>query len=146
MFSRSAEFCDAIYNFKDYATSVEKLPLLIQQACPHATSLLDVARGTGKHLYYLRNYYSVEGLDLNAEFLQTPRQRCHGITFQPADMVDFHLGRSFDVVTCLFSSIGYVKTLENLSKAISSMAHHLKVDGLLVVEPGLRRRIIGGTA
>jgi SAM-dependent methyltransferase len=135
MFSRSAEFYDAIYNFKDYAASVEKLRLLIQQACPHATSLLDVACGTGKHLYYLRNYYSVEGLDLNAELLQTARQRCPGITFHQADMVDFHLGRSFDVVTCLFSSIGYVKTLENLGKAISSMAHHLKVDGLLVVEP-----------
>jgi hypothetical protein len=50
-------------------------------------------------------------------------------------MIAFNLGRKFDLITCLFSSIGYVKTLENLSKAITSMADHLIPGGLLLVEP-----------
>jgi hypothetical protein len=50
-------------------------------------------------------------------------------------MTDFDLGCTFDVVTCLFSSIGYVKTLENLRLAIRCMASHLSPGGTLVIEP-----------
>ncbi len=52
-------------------------------------------------------------------------------------MVDFDLGERFDVVTCLFSSIGYVGTVERLERALACMARHLRPDGLLVVEPWL---------
>ena len=52
-------------------------------------------------------------------------------------MTDFALGRRFDVVTCLFSSIGYVETVERLGGAIATMAAHLKPEGVLVVEPWL---------
>ena len=35
-------------------------------------------------------------------------------------MTAFDLGKTFDLVTCLFSSIGYVKTLENLARAVGA--------------------------
>ena len=50
-------------------------------------------------------------------------------------MTDFALGRTFDVVTCLFSAIGYVKTLANLSRAVQCMAQHLSAGGVLLIEP-----------
>jgi hypothetical protein len=50
-------------------------------------------------------------------------------------MVDFNLGHRFDVVTCLFSSIGYVKTVERLNQTIANFARHTKLGGLVVVEP-----------
>jgi hypothetical protein len=50
-------------------------------------------------------------------------------------MVDFALGRTFDVVTCLFSAIGYVKTLDNLSRAVQCMGQHLSAGGVLMIEP-----------
>ncbi len=45
------------------------------------------------------------------------------------------LGRTFDIVTCLFSAIGYVKTLDNLTRAVQCMVHHLTPGGVLVIEP-----------
>jgi|SRR5438132_9748853 len=135
MFNQSAQFYDALYHFKDYAAAAEQLHALIQETCPAATTLLDVACGTGKHLQYLRAHYEVEGLDLNGKLLEIARQRCPGVGLHEASMVDFNLGRSFDVVTCLFSSIGYVKTLDNMEKAISNMARHLNPGGVLFVEP-----------
>ena len=135
MFARSAQFYDALYHFKDYAAAAEQLHTLIQETCPGATTLLDVACGTGKHLEYLRAYYRVEGLDLNAKLLEIARKRCPGVLFHQGNMVDFSLDRSFDVVTCLFSSIGYVKTIDNLEQASSTMARHLKPCGMLFVEP-----------
>jgi hypothetical protein len=46
-----------------------------------------------------------------------------------ADMVNLELGRQFDVVLCLFSSIGYVRTRALLKKTLFSFARHLKAGG-----------------
>jgi SAM-dependent methyltransferase len=78
MFARSAQFYDALYHFKDYAAAAGQLHTLIQETCPGATTLLDVACGTGKHLEYLCAYYRVEGLDLNAKLLEIARKRLPG--------------------------------------------------------------------
>jgi ubiquinone/menaquinone biosynthesis C-methylase UbiE len=135
VFTKSARYYDALYHFKDYTAASRQLQALIQRHNPEARTLLDVACGTGKHLEVLQQFYEVAGLDINPELLQIARQRCPESTFYEDDMVHFRLGRTFDVVTCLFSSIAYVKLVENLEKAVASMAHHLKAGGLLVLEP-----------
>jgi SAM-dependent methyltransferase len=135
VFVRSARFYDALYHFKDYAAASERLHRLIQGVRPGATTLLDVACGTGRHLEHLQEHYRVEGLDLSPDMLQIARQRCPLVPFHEGDMVSFNLGRPFHVVTCLFSSIGRVKTVVNLYRAVSHMAEHLSRDGLLIIEP-----------
>lgn len=135
MFIRSARFYDALYGFKDYAAASEKLHAIIRRHCPRAKRLLDVGCGTGRHLAYLQTAYDVEGLDLNPDLLALARARCPGVAFHEGDMVDFALNRRFDVVTCLFSAIGYVRTLARMQAAILNMARHLEPGGLLVVEP-----------
>src|SRR5919199_589582 len=97
--------------------------------------LLDVACGTGLHLSYLTQHFQVEGLDLDEQLLAIARQRSPDIPLHHADMTDFNLGRTFDIVTCLFSAIGYVKTLPNLSRAVQCMVQHLSGGGVLLIEP-----------
>jgi len=135
MYTKSAKFYDALYHFKDYATACEQLLALIQQRHPNARTLLDVACGTAKHLDHLRHSYQVEGLDLREEMLAFAPKRCPDTPFPQGDLVDFNLDHTFDVVTCLFSSIGYVKTVERMEQAIANMARHLSPGGLLVLEP-----------
>ncbi len=63
MFTKTAEFYDAIYTFKDYETEAQKLRALIKQhKQSQGNSLLDVTCGTGKHLALLREHCDVEGL------------------------------------------------------------------------------------
>jgi len=50
-------------------------------------------------------------------------------------MVSLHLNKKFDIITCLFSSIGYVKTYANLEKSMNSFAKHLKTGGVVIIEP-----------
>ena len=57
------------------------------------------------------------------------------VAFYQGDMVDFDLGQRFDVITCLFSAIGYVRTLDKLNRAVHTMANHLEPGGMLLVEP-----------
>ena len=137
MFEKSAAYYDALYSWKDYAGEVAKLRELIQRYTPGASSVLDVACGTGHHLALLRDDYEIEGLDVDADLLEIAQEKNPGVTVHAGDMIDFHLGRTYDVVMCLFSSIGYVETVENLQRATRSMAHHLAPGGILFIEPWL---------
>src|SRR5262245_911458 len=137
MFSQTAQYYDTIYlAMKDYSAEAEKLTNIIHRYCRSTGNrLLDVACGTGLHLSYLKQYFQVDGLDLDEQLLTIARQRHPEIPLHHADMTDFNLGRTFDVITCLFSAIGYVKTLENLSRVVQRMAHHLAPGGVLLIEP-----------
>jgi ubiquinone/menaquinone biosynthesis C-methylase UbiE len=136
MFSKTARYYDKIYSFKDYRTEAQYLTAVIHQ---HLHSggrrLLDVACGTGGHIEHLKEDFEVEGLDISAELLALARQRHPGVLFHQADMIHFNLARQFDVVTCLFSSIGYVRTVENLRHAINCMAQHMVPGGVMLIEP-----------
>lgn len=135
MFTKSARYYDALYHFKDYAAACERLHAVLQQNNPNARTLLDIACGSGKHVEHLRKYYEVEGIDLNQDLLDVARKQCPEVLFHQGNMVDFSLGHTFDVVTCLFSSIGYVKTAENLYRTVVNMVRHLRPGGLVVIEP-----------
>jgi SAM-dependent methyltransferase len=137
MFSHTVPYYDAIYlAMKDYGAEAERLTAFMHQyRRSTGNRLLDVACGTGLHLSYLKQYLAVEGLDIDEGLLAIARQRNPEVPLHHADMTDFDLGGTFDVVTCLFSAIGYVKTLDNLSRAVQCMAQHLSAGGVLLIEP-----------
>jgi SAM-dependent methyltransferase len=135
MYTKTAELYDLFYEWKDYATEVRKIIAIVDERRPAGESLLDVACGTGRHLELLRDRFTVEGLDIEDGLLAVAAERLPGVTLHRADMRDFELGRRFDVVTCLFSSIGYVQTTDGLDAAIGAMAAHLAPSGVLIVEP-----------
>jgi SAM-dependent methyltransferase len=131
----SAELYDAIYSFKDYAQECRGLSNLIDQSMPDAHTILDVACGTGEHARFLRDRFEIDGVDINENYLQAARLKNPSGVYACADMTEFDLGRTYDVVTCLFSAIGIVSTFERLERAIACMARHVKPSGTLIVEP-----------
>ena len=135
MFVESAELYDAIYHFKNYARECERLRGLIGEAVPAASTILDVACGTGEHARFLKEHCAVDGVDINENYLRAARLKNPAGNYTRADMTDFDLGRTYDVVTCLFSAIGRVTTFERLERAIACMARHVRPGGVLIVEP-----------
>ncbi len=133
--AESADFYDEIYARKDYEGEAARIAALVRQRNATATTLLDVACGTGRHLEQFAGSFACEGLDINPALLEIARRRCGDVTFTQANMTAFELGRTFDVVTCLFSAIGYARTVDRLDAAVSTMARHLAPGGVLVVEP-----------
>jgi len=137
MFERSAHLYDLLYLKglgKDYAAEATSVAELLP---PTTRTLLDVACGTGLHLEHLATRFECVGVDLDPGMLEVARARCPDVPLHRADMVDLDLGRTFDAVVCLFSSIGYVGTEERLRAAIGSMARHVAPGGMLLVEPWL---------
>lgn len=136
MYGEYAWLYDKLYAAKDYAGEANVLRQVIAAyQRSGGRRLLDVACGTGKHLPYLRPDFDVEGLDLSPQLLRIARERLPDVAFHQADMGEFDLGQRFDVITCLFSAIGYAVTPERLRQALGAMARHLAPGGVLVVEP-----------
>ena len=131
----SAAIYDALYSRKDYAAEAGAVHELIQERCPAAQTLLDVACGTGKHLERLNGWYEVEGVDLDQQLLALARARLPTVRFHEADMRGFDLGRRFDAITCLFSAIGYALTVESLTRTVATIARHLEPLGVAIIEP-----------
>ena len=101
-----------------------------------ATSLLDVACGTGPHLkHLLDDYEHVEGVDLAEDMLVLARTVLPGVPFTQGDMSGFELNRRFDAVICMFSSIGYLDDAGQLNSALRCFAEHLNPGGVIVIEP-----------
>jgi len=138
MFRLSARHYDALYGFKDYREEADAVARLIRRhGRGRGMRLLDVGCGTGAHLRYLRRRFRVEGLDADAGMLAVARRHLGGTPLHHADMARFDLGRTFDAVICLFSSIGYLRSTAKLRSAVRCMARHLAPGGVLILEPWL---------
>ena len=81
----------------------------------NARTILDVACGTAEHARLLvdSNGFTVAGLDLDEGFVRIARAKLPSGMVYHADMTSFELPGRYDVVLCLFSAIGYVRTLPN---------------------------------
>jgi SAM-dependent methyltransferase len=137
MFSASAEFYDLIYStFKDYVAESAQIARLLRRLNPQCRTVLDVACGTGEHARLLAaEGYVVDGLDLDPALLRIAQQKHPGGRFLEADMSGFHLSHRYDAVLCLFSSIGYLRTLDRVGRAFRCFREHLAPGGVIVIEP-----------
>lgn len=137
MFTESAEWYDAIYSFKDYASEAAQIAALVRSVQPDAFTVLDAACGTGEHARLLaeRHAFGVDGLDLDAGLLRVARDKHPAGRFFAADMSDFSLEGRYDVILCLFSSIAYLVTLERIGRALVCFRRHLAPGGMVLVEP-----------
>ena len=129
MYDGLAKHYDQIYGSKSYAAEAEAIRDLILSRRPNAESLLDVACGTGGHLKYFNEWFRCEGLDLSPEMIGIASTKLQAMPLHVADMTDFSLGRRFDAVVCLYSSVGHLATVGRLKAAISNMAMHLNASG-----------------
>lgn len=140
MFRGTAHIYDLIYEAagKDYAREAGEVDQQIRRWNPGARSLLDVACGTGGHLRHLRDSYQVAGVDIDPSMLAEARKHLPEVDLREGDMRSLGLGRKFDVVVCLFSSIGYMASVGELDVAIGAMAGHLNPGGVLIVDGWVR--------
>ncbi len=135
MYTDSSEFYDLIYSFKDYQKESTNIVDIIKLRHPNCKSLLDIGCGTAEHHKYLKEAYTLDGIDLNPKFIEIAKTKNEHGNYWIADMRNFALNKNYDVILCLFSSIGYLKRLDDIVSALKCFAAHLNPNGMVIVEP-----------
>jgi SAM-dependent methyltransferase len=136
-FETISTYYDALYvNDKEYSLEADKVKELLTKHGIHSQAdLLVLACGTGGHIPYLKDAFNVSGLDLSKDMLALARKKFPDSRFHLGNLIDFELETEYDAMICLYGSIGFVKTLDNLRAAMKRIAAHLRPDGLSLITP-----------
>ena len=129
-----AQLYDEIYAAKPYA---DEARFVHELAGAPGGRLLDVACGTGRHARAFTDLgYEVTATDLNEELLDVGRAAVGDrVRFVQGDMRDLNVsGGPYDLVTCLFDSIGYPQSNDGVVSALRSLARHVHGHGTIAVE------------
>lgn len=120
----------------DWAAEARDIAAQVQRSGHHATSLLDVACGTGEHLAAFSTLFAeVAGVEVSSSVRAVANHHYPGLPIYQGDMRDFTLATRFDVVTCLSYAIAYMPSPSELDRAVARMARHLTPGGMLILEP-----------
>lgn len=134
--SQPTQYYDKFYASKNYQAEVLYLcKRIFDRRQRLDMTLLDVACGTGEHARFFKQRFAVEGVDISPDMLAVARRKNPDLRFFLGDMRDFELNGRYDAVTCLFSSIGYLLTLDEVKQAVGNMKRHLAEKGVILIEP-----------
>jgi ubiquinone/menaquinone biosynthesis C-methylase UbiE len=135
-FHELANYYDPLNDWKDYRRESERLESIVRRVVgPGKKSWLDVACGTGRHLEFLSRRHATVGVDGSTDMLRIARRRLQGTRLVLGDMRTFHLRQQFDVVSCLFSAIGHMRTKADVRRTFANFERHLRPGGIAILEP-----------
>lgn len=131
-----AELYDLFHGAKQYSAEARFIGEMARSLRKGSLRLLDLACGTGTHaVEFSRMRFDVTGVDSSPEMLRRAKRKARNIRFECQDLTTLSMpGEMFDVVTCLFDSIGYLHTDARIARALRRMRNVLQPGGLLFLE------------
>lgn len=138
IYKELAHYYDIVYSMLPYQKEVVELRKIIRKYNKSkGKDLLEVACGTGNFLVPFSKEFQCTGVDLNDGMLRIAHKKLKGtgVELHRMDMTTLNLGKQFDVVMCLFSSIAYVQTDARLAQTIQRLAQHTKPGGVVIIDP-----------
>ena len=141
--STFAAYYDLFYESKDYEGESAFLDESIRtflRKDPEDVSVLELACGTGTHsLLLAKQGYTIVATDNSDAMLNEAKRKASQsggrITFAKMDMRAFHSFETpFDVVLCLFDSIGYLISNDAILGTLKSIRKNMNQDGIFIME------------
>lgn len=142
-FGLYAEVYDLLYQDKNYRAESEFVAALIRRFASKAsgdTRIIDLACGTGRHAIELaRLGYRVAGSDVSENMVAMARTAVVSAGLDVPLFVEAFqsCGRikgQFDVALAMFSSLGYLRSREDLDAALAGIESLLEQDGLFIFD------------
>ena len=131
-YERFAAFYDEVMD--DPGPRATRVADAIARYRPGAASLLELGCGTGSMLQRLTDVATQVGLDLSPEMLAIAGRKVRGAELIEGDLSSFSLGRTFDVIICVFDTLNHVLTFEAWLSAFDTVEAHLADGGLFVFD------------
>lgn len=101
--------------------------------------ILDLACGSGTFATMCKlKGYDVSGLDLSSTIIEIANEKKKinrlDIPFYVADMTNFRLDKKFNVITCFFDSVNFLKDKNQINKMFDCVYKHLEDNGYFIFD------------
>jgi len=142
VFEAYANVYDALYRDKDYTLECDFLESIFRHfGMAHTENILDLGCGTGGHAIILAERgYQVLGVDRSAKMLAIAQQKAAAaelsdrVQLVEADIQDYRLNRTFDIVICMFAVLGYQTSNAEVFATLKSARQHVRTGGLFICD------------
>lgn len=143
MYQRYAEVYDESGQIGFSLRMLEYLDSVLERHSPPARSLLDLACGTGTvALAFAQSGWEVYGIDASPEMLERARSKAASmgqlVALSCQDMRRFVLPHPVALITCLYDSLNYMLTEQDLAQTLSAASRALLPGGLFVADLNTR--------
>ena len=152
MYEKFALIYDRVMRGVDYPTWAEYVLNLAQKYGFDTAEICDLACGTGSLAFQLvQSGCKVFGVDGSEMMLAEARRKAEKegverIQWQQGDLRDFDLGRRFLLITCLYDSINYLLTKQDVLSCFRSVFRHLEPGGGFIFDITTEYNIISNFA
>ena len=98
--------------------------------------VLDLGCGRGRHSKTLSEFFkTLDGIDISKENIDfATSNKSKNQNFYLSDMRNFKMSNSYGYIFNLFTSFGYFDELSDNVKVLENCNHHLKKNGLLIID------------
>ncbi|MEO0128418.1 MAG: class I SAM-dependent methyltransferase [candidate division WOR-3 bacterium] len=141
-FTEIAPYYDRLMSFINYRSWVNYIERIILMHNIEERTILDIACGTGVCIeLWLNKGYQVIGLDASEQMLEICRQRLSPQLFNEGrvklikgDLRNFSVDEKVPVITCLYDSLNYLLTPEEMLACFKSVHYNLKQNGVFIFD------------
>ena len=139
VYDRYAEIYDLSGQISFSLRMIPYLQQILEERGFTGQAMLDLACGTGTvALAFARQGWRAYGVDASAAMLAQARRKAAEVDLplllSQQDMRTFSLPERVDLITCLFDSLNYLQTAEELQLTFTRVAGHLKKGGLFICD------------
>lgn len=118
----------------DRSDNIGQVSDLIEKYQPDAVELLDLACGTGAIAQGLVDRSTIVGVDNSQTMLEIAQNKLPAMRFVHANMINFNLHETFDVVYCLHNSVNHLLSFGEWEEMFHNVANHLRSGGIFIFD------------
>lgn len=100
--------------------------------------ILDLACGTGILVKMLAlKGYSAFGIDISPQMIEVAKRNTLGVSkasFNIGNMKDFSADQQYDIITCTFDSINYLRNIDDIQTMFRGVANALNSNGFFIFD------------
>ncbi len=108
---------------------------IVAKKALNAKNWLDLCCGTGSLLKPVcKNGFTATGVDISEHQIKHARNNAPSANFYVEDIRNISFSQKFDVISCMFDSLNYLKNKRDLLKVFNRVKFHLSKTGLFVFD------------
>lgn len=139
-YSKLADIYDTLMEDVNYEFWADFIDAIILEHHSNPQKILELACGTGSVSLLLDElgYYKVMATDKSPQMIAKAKEKNkswhYDVDFRVMDFLDIQLDQTFDVVFCVFDSVNYMHTPDQVHRFLGEVKKVLAPNGLLIFD------------